>query len=98
MENQTNVVLKGASSEAHSLQMSMENLRTRDNTKQHNRGYQLGNSNGHVQTAGPRANKADVLLHGQLSISENVGAIQDEVYNMGTVPLIEGKTKRQVKN
>ena len=39
----------------------------------------------------------DVLWDGQLKISENVGAIQDEVYNMGAVPLIEGKTKRQVK-
>ena len=39
----------------------------------------------------------DVLLDGQLRISENVEAIQDEVYNMGAVPLIEEKTKRQVK-
>ena len=37
------------------------------------------------------------MFYGQLRISENVGAIQDEVYNMGAVPLIEGKTKRQVK-
>ena len=37
------------------------------------------------------------IFYGQLRISENVGAIQDEVYNMGAVPLIEGKTKRQVK-
>ena len=34
-----------------------------------------------------------VLLGGQLRISENVGAIQDEVNNMGAVPLIEGKTE-----
>ena len=92
-----NVVFEGASSEAHSLRMSMENLRIRDYTEGHNRGYQLGNSNGHVQTPDPRANNADVLLDGQLRISENVGAIQDEVYNMGAVPLIEEKTKRQVK-
>ena len=36
-------------------------------------------------------------MDGQLRISENVGAIQDEIYNMGAVPLIERKTKRQVK-
>ena len=76
-----NVVLKGASSEAHSIRMSMENLRIRDDTEGHNRGYEL-------------ANNPNVLLGGQLRISENVGAIQDEVYNMGVVPLIEGKTKR----
>ena len=74
--------------------MSMENLRIRDDTEGHNRGYQLGNSNGHVQTPpDPRVNNADVLLDGQLRISENVEAIQDEVYNMGTVPLIEEKAK-----
>ena len=38
-----------------------------------------------------------VLWDGKLRISENVGAIQDEVCNMGAVPLIEVKTKRQVK-
>ena len=88
-----NVVLKEASSEANSLRMSMENLRIRDDAERHNRGYQLGNSNGHVQTPDPRVNNADVLLDGQLRITENVGAIQDEVYNMGAVPLIEEKTK-----
>ena len=92
-----NVVLKGASSEANSLWMSMENLRIRDDTEGHNRVCQLGNSNGYVQTPDPRANNADVLLDGQLRISENVEAIQDEVYNMGAVPLIEEKTKRQVR-
>ena len=92
-----NFVLKGASSEAHSLWMSMENLRIRDDTEGHNRGYQLGSSNGHVQTPDPRANNPDVLQDGQLRISENVGTIQDEVYNMGAIPLIEGKTKSQVK-
>ena len=92
-----NVVLKGASSEANSLRMRMENLRIRDDTEGHNRGYQLGNFNGHVQTPDPRANNADVLLDGQLRISENVEAIQDEVYNMGTVPVIKENTKRQVK-
>ena len=85
-----NVVLKGASSEGNSL-------RIRDDTEGHNRGYQLGNCNGHIQTPDPRVNNADVLLDGQLRISENVEAIQDEVYNMGAVPLIEEKTKRQVK-
>ena len=84
-----NIVLKGTSSEAHSLQVSMENLRIRDDTEGHNRGYQLGSSNGHVQTPDPRANNSDVLWDGQLRISENVGAIQDEIYNMGAVPLIE---------
>ena len=92
-----NVVLKGASSEANSFLMSMENFRIRDDTEGHNRRYQLGNSNGHVQTPDPRANNTDVLLDGQLSVSENVEAIQDDVYNMGAVPLIEEKTKRQVK-
>ena len=43
-----NIVLKGASSEAHSLPMSMENLRIRNDTDIHNRGYQLGSSNGHL--------------------------------------------------
>ena len=43
-----NIVLKGASSEAHSLPMSMENLRIRDDTEIHNRGYQLGSSNEHL--------------------------------------------------
>ena len=89
-----NAVLKEASSEANSLWMNMENLRIRDDTEGHNRGYQLGNSNGHVKTPDPRANNADVLLDGQLRITENVGVIQDEVYNMGAVPLIEEKTKR----
>ena len=91
------VVLKGASSEANSLRTSMENLSIRDDTEGHNRGYQLGNSNEHVQTPDPRANNAHGLLDGQLRISENVEAIQDEVYNMGAVPLIEEKTERQVK-
>ena len=89
-------MLEEASSEAHSLQMSMENLRIRDDREGHIRGYQLGNFNGHAQTPDLRANNADVLLDGQLRISENVQAIQDEVYNMGAVPLIEAKTKRQV--
>ena len=79
-----------------SLPMIMENLRIRYDTVGHNRGYQLGISNGHVQTPNPRANNA-VLWDGQLRISENVGAIQDEVYNMGAVSLIEGKTNRSVK-
>ena len=91
-----NVVLKGVSSEAHSLQMSVENLRIRDDAEGLNRGYQLGNSNEFVQKLDPRPNNANVLLHGQLRISENLEAMQDEVYNMGTVPLTEGKTKRQV--
>ena len=95
--NDGNVVLKGASSEAHSLQMSIQNLMIRDDIEGHNRGYQPGNPNGHLRTSDPTANNADVLLDGQLRISDNVGAIQDEVYNMGAVPLIEGKTKRQVK-
>ena len=42
-------------------------------------------------------NNTDVLLLGQLMISENIGAIQDEVYNIGAVSLIEGKTKKQVR-
>ena len=79
-----------------SLRMIMENLRIRDDTVGHNRGYQLGSSNRHVQTPNPRANNA-VLWDGLLRISENVGATQDEVYNMGAVPLIEGKTNRLVK-
>ena len=58
-----------------SLPMVMENLRIRDDTVGHNRGYKLGSSNGHVQTPNPRANNA-VLWDGQLRISENVGAIQ----------------------
>ena len=61
-----NVVLKGSSSEGHSLRVSMENLRSRDDTEGHNRGYQLGNPNGHVQTPDPRANMTDILLDGQL--------------------------------
>ena len=89
-----NIVLKEASSEAHSLQMSMKNLRIRDDTEGHNRWYQLGSSNGHVHTPDPRVNNPDVLWGGQLRISENVGAIQDVVYNMGAVPSIEEKTKR----
>ena len=95
--NDGNVVLKRASSEAHSLRMSMENLMIRDDIEGHNRGYQPGNRNGHLRAPDPTANNADVLLDGQLRISDNVGAIQDEVYNMGAVPLIEGKIKRQVK-
>ena len=66
-------------------------------TQGHKRGYQLGSSNGHVQTPDPRANNPNVLWDGQLRISENVGVIEDEVYNMRAVALIEGKTKRQVK-
>ena len=75
----------------------MENLRIIDDTEGNNTEYQLGSSNGHVETPDPRTNNADVLWDGQLRISENVGSIQDEVYSMGVVPLIEGKTKRQVK-
>ena len=86
-------MLEGASSEAHSLQMSMENLRIRDDREGHIRGYQLGNFNGHAQTPDLRVNNADVLLNGQLRISENVGAIQDEVYNMRAVPLIEERQR-----
>ena len=92
-----NVVLKGASSETHSLRVSMENLRIRDDREEHNRWYQLGNSNEHIQTPDPKANNADVLLDGQLRIIENVGAIQNELDDMGAVSLIEGKKKRQVK-
>ena len=66
-------------------------------TQGHKRGYQLGSSNGHVQTPDPRANNPNVLWDGQLRISENVGVIEDEVYNMRAVALIEGKAKRQVK-
>ena len=95
--NDGNVVLKGASSEAHSFQISIQNLMIRDDIEGHNKGYQPGNPNGHLRTPDPAANNADVLLDGQLRISDNVGTIQDEVYNMGAVPLIEGKTKRQVK-
>ena len=90
-----NIVLKGTSSEAQSLRMSVENTRIRDNTEGHNREYQLGSFNGHVQTPDPRVNNADILWDDQLKISENVGTIQDKVYNMGAV--LEGKTKRQVK-
>ena len=92
-----NVVLKGASTEAHSLCMGMDNLKIIDDTEGHNRGYQLGNSNGHVKTPDLRVNNADVLLDSQLRISKNIGSIQDEVYNMGAFPLIEEKAKRQVK-
>ena len=92
-----NIALKGASTEAHSLWMSMENLRIRDDTEGQNRGYQLGTSNGHVHSPDPRANNPDVLWDGQLRTHENVEAIQDKVYNMGAVLLIEGNTKRQVK-
>ena len=43
-------------------------------------------------------NNTDVLLLGQLMVSENVGSIQEEAYNIGAVPLIEGKTtKKQVR-
>ena len=76
-------VFKGASSETHSLWMIMDDLRIRDDTDGHNTGYQLGSSNGHVQTPDLRANNVDVLWDDQLRISENVGTIQDEVYNMG---------------
>ena len=89
-----NVVLKRASSEAHSLQMSMQNLKIRNDKEGRTRGCQLGSSNGDVQTPDPRANNAYDSLDGQLSINENVGAIPDEEYHMGAVPLIEGKTKR----
>ena len=75
----------------------MENSRVRNDKEEHNRGYQLGSSDGHVQTPDPRANNPDVLWDGQLRISENVGAIQDELYNMGVIPSLEGKTKRQLK-
>ena len=92
-----NILLKGASSEAHSIWVSMENLRIRDDTEGHNKGYQLGSSNGNVLTPDARANNLDVLCDVQLRICENVGAIQDEVYNMGTVPFIDEKTKKQVK-
>ena len=87
-------MLKRASSEAHSLQMNMENLKIRNDKEGRNRGCQLRNSNGDVQIPDPRANNAYDLLDGQLSINENVGAIQDGEYHMGAVPLIEGKTKR----
>ena len=56
-----NVVLKGVSSEAHSLQMSVENLRIRDDAEGLNREYQLGNSNEFVQKPDPRPNNPDVL-------------------------------------
>ena len=36
-------------------------------------------------------------MDGQLRIIENVGAIQNELDDMGAVSLIEGKKKRQVK-
>ena len=81
-------VFKGASSEAHSLWIIMDDLRIRDDTDGRNTGYQLGSSNGHVQTPDLRANNLDVLWDDQLRISENVGTIQDEVYNMGAIPLI----------
>ena len=83
-----NTVLKGASSEAHGLRMSMENLKIRDETEGQKRGYQLGRSNGYAQTPDPRANNPGILWDGQLKISENVGVIQYEVYNMGAVLLI----------
>ena len=76
--------------------MTMESLRIRV-TEGHNRGCQLGRSNEHVQTPDPRPNNPDVLWNGQLRISENAGATQDKVYNMGAALLIEGKTKRKVK-
>ena len=99
MENQTGmeILLKRVSSEDHSIRMSMENLRIRDDTEGHNRRYQLGSSNGHVQPPDPGANIKKVLRGGQLKISENVGAIQNEVYNMGVVRLIEGEARRQAK-
>ena len=99
MENQTGmeILLKGVSSEDHSLRMSLENLRIRDDTDGHNRRYQLGSSNGHVQPPDPGANNADFLRDGQLRIIEIVEAIQDEVYNMGVVRLIEGEARRQTK-
>ena len=68
-------MLKGASSEAHSLRIRMENLRIRDDTEGHNRGYQLGSFNGHVQTPDLRANNTNVFLDGYPRISENVGII-----------------------
>ena len=72
-----NVVLKGASTEAHSLWMGMDNLKIIDDTEGHNRGYQLGNSNRHVKTPDLRTNNADVLLDSQLkNISKNIGTIQ----------------------
>ena len=76
-----NVVLKEASSEAHSLLMNMVNLRIRYDTEGHNRGFQLGNHNGHAQTLDPRANSPNVSLDGQLRISKNVGAIIRERLN-----------------
>ena len=99
MENQTGmeILLKGVSTEDHIIPMSMENLRIRDDTEGHNRRYQLGSSNGHVQPPDPGANIKKVLRGGQLKISENVGAIQNEVYNMGVVRLIEGEARRQAK-
>ena len=66
-------------------------------TQGQNRGYQLGTSTGHVHSPYPRANNPDVLWDGQLRTHENVEAIQDKLYNMGAVLLIEGKTERQVK-
>ena len=98
MENQTGmeILLKGVSSEDHTLRMSLENLRIRDDTDGHNRRYQLGSSNGHVHPPDPGANNADFLRDGQLRIIEIVGAIQDEVYNMGVVRLI-GEARRQTK-
>ena len=56
-----NVLLKGESSKTHSLRMSMENVRVRDDTEGNSKGYPLVNSNGHVQTPDPRANNADIL-------------------------------------
>ena len=58
MENQTGmeILLKGVSTEDHIIPMSMENSRIRDDTEGHNRRYQLGSSNGHVQPPDPGAN------------------------------------------
>ena len=53
----------------------MEYLRIRDDTEGHNRGYQLGSFNGHVQTPDLRANNTNVFLDGYPRISENVGII-----------------------
>ena len=92
-----NAVLKGTSSEVHSLRMSTKNLRIRDDTEGHIRGYQLGNSNGYIETPDPRASNADAFLDGQLRIRENIRAIRDKVYNMGAVAVIEEKKKRQVQ-
>ena len=58
-----NIVLKGASSEANSLWMSVENLRIRDDTEGQNRRYQLGTSNGHAHSPDPRASNPDGMVN-----------------------------------